>query len=77
MNDQALPAQTGDVSHDRSAVNRLLWFFALVYVVESGSVALLRRLPAVIRDSEAEATAAQLALRVGRLRDALEAFGGG
>ena len=41
------------------------------------SVARLRRLPAVIRDSEAEATAAQLALRVGRLRDALEAFGGG
>jgi CheY-like chemotaxis protein len=41
------------------------------------TVALLRRLPAVIRDSEAEATAAQLALRVGRLRDVLDAFGGG
>jgi CheY-like chemotaxis protein len=41
------------------------------------SVALLRRLPAVIKDSEAAATAAQLALRVGRLRDVLEAFGGG
>jgi CheY-like chemotaxis protein len=41
------------------------------------SVALLRRLPAVIKDSEAEATAAQLALRVGRLRDALDAFGAG
>jgi CheY-like chemotaxis protein len=41
------------------------------------SVALLRRLPAVIRDSEAAATAAQLALSVGRLRDALDASGGG
>ena len=41
------------------------------------SVALLRRLPAVIKDSDAEATAAQLALRVGRLRDVLDAFGGG
>lgn len=40
------------------------------------SVALLRRLPAVIKDSEAAATAAQLALRVGRLRDVLEASGG-
>jgi CheY-like chemotaxis protein len=39
------------------------------------TVALLRRLPAVLEDSEAEATAAQLALRVGRLRDVLEAFG--
>jgi CheY-like chemotaxis protein len=41
------------------------------------SVALLRRLPAVIKDSEAAATAAQLALRVGLLRDVLEASGGG
>jgi CheY-like chemotaxis protein len=41
------------------------------------SVALLRGLPAVIKDSEAAATAAQLALRVGRLRSALEAPGGG
>ncbi len=41
------------------------------------TVALLRRLPAVTKDSEAEATAAQLALRVGRLRDVIEAFGGG
>ena len=41
------------------------------------SVALLRRLPAVIKDSEAAATAAQLALRVGRLRDVLDASGGG
>ena len=40
------------------------------------SVALLRRLPAVTGDSEAEATAAQLALRVGRLRDVLEEFDG-
>ena len=40
------------------------------------SVALLRRLPAVIKDSEAAATAAQLALRVGRLRSVLEASGG-
>jgi CheY-like chemotaxis protein len=41
------------------------------------SVALLRRLPAVLVDAEAGETAAQLAGRVGRLRDALEAFGGG
>jgi CheY-like chemotaxis protein len=41
------------------------------------TVALLRQLPAVAKDSEAEATAAQLALKVGRLRDVLEAFGGG
>ena len=41
------------------------------------TLALLRRLPAVVGDSEAEATAAQLALRVGRLRDLLEAFGAG
>ena len=41
------------------------------------TLALLRRLPAVLRDAEAEDIAAQLAGRVGRLRDALEAFGGG
>ena len=41
------------------------------------TLALLRRLPAVLRDAEAEEIAAQLAGRVGRLRDALEAFGGG
>ena len=41
------------------------------------TLALLRRLPAVLRDAEAKETAAQLAGRVGRLRDALEAFGGG
>jgi hypothetical protein len=41
------------------------------------TVTLLRRLPAVVKDSEAAATAAQLALRVGRLRDALDAFGAG
>jgi len=41
------------------------------------TVALLRRLPAVVKDSEAEATAAQLALQVARLRDILEAFGDG
>jgi CheY-like chemotaxis protein len=41
------------------------------------TVALLRRLPAVIGNSEAEATASQLALRVGRLRDVLEGFGEG
>ena len=40
------------------------------------TLALLRRLPAVLRDAEAAETAAQLAGRVGRLRDALEAFGG-
>jgi CheY-like chemotaxis protein len=38
------------------------------------TVTLLRRLPAVIKDAEAAQTAAQLAGRVGRLRDALEAF---
>jgi CheY-like chemotaxis protein len=41
------------------------------------TVALLRQLPAVAKDSEAEATAAQLALKVGRLRDVLETFGDG
>jgi len=41
------------------------------------TVALLRKLPAVLRNAEAAETAAQLARRVGRLRDALEAFGGG
>jgi CheY-like chemotaxis protein len=41
------------------------------------TLALLRKLPAVLRDAEAAETAAQLAGRVGRLRDALEGFGGG
>jgi CheY-like chemotaxis protein len=41
------------------------------------TLALLCKLPAVLRDAEAQETAAQLAGRVGRLRDALEAFGGG
>jgi CheY-like chemotaxis protein len=41
------------------------------------TLALLRKLPAVLRDAEAAEIAAQLAGRVGRLRDALEAFGSG
>ena len=41
------------------------------------SLALLRKLPAVLRDADAQETAAQLAGQVGRLRDALEAFGSG
>ena len=41
------------------------------------TLALLRKLPAVLRDAEAKEIAAQLAERVGRLRDALEAFEGG
>ena len=41
------------------------------------TVALLRKLPAVLRDAEAAETAAQLAGRVRRLRDALEGFGSG
>ena len=41
------------------------------------TLALLRKLPAVLRDAEAAETAAQLAGRVGRLRDALEGFGSG
>ncbi|HEV2257663.1 MAG TPA: response regulator [Streptosporangiaceae bacterium] len=41
------------------------------------TLALLRKLPAVLRDAEAKETTAQLAGRVGRLRDALEAFGSG
>jgi hypothetical protein len=41
------------------------------------TLALLRKLPAVLRDAEAKEIAAQLAGRVGRLRDALESFGGG
>jgi CheY-like chemotaxis protein len=41
------------------------------------TLALLRRLPAVLRDAEAAETTAQLAWRVGRLRDAVEGFGRG
>jgi CheY-like chemotaxis protein len=41
------------------------------------TLALLRKLPAVLRDAEAQETATQLAGRVGRLRDALEAFASG
>jgi CheY-like chemotaxis protein len=41
------------------------------------TLALLRRLPAVLRDAEAAETAAQLAGKVGRLRDALEGSGRG
>jgi CheY-like chemotaxis protein len=41
------------------------------------TLALLRRLPAVLRDAEAAETTAQLAGRVGRLRDAVEGFGRG
>jgi CheY-like chemotaxis protein len=41
------------------------------------TVASLCRLPAVIKDAEATETAAQLAGRVGRLRDALEGLHGG
>ena len=40
------------------------------------TVALLRKLPAVIQDAEAAEAAAQLAGRVGQLRDTLQAFGG-
>jgi CheY-like chemotaxis protein len=41
------------------------------------TLTLLRKLPAVLRDAEAKEIAAQLAGRVGRLRDALETFEGG
>ncbi len=41
------------------------------------TVAALRQLPAVSQDAKAEEAAAQLARRVGRLRDALDALGGG
>ncbi len=41
------------------------------------TVAVLRQLPAVSQDAKAEEAAAQLARRVGRLRDALDALGGG
>ncbi len=39
------------------------------------TVALLRELPAVTRDAETEQTTARLAHRIGRLRDAIDAFG--
>jgi CheY-like chemotaxis protein len=39
------------------------------------TLALLRRLPAVLRDADTAATVAELAGRVGRLRDALDSFG--
>ena len=38
------------------------------------TLALLRRLPAVLRDADAAAAAAELAGRVGQLRDALDSF---
>jgi CheY-like chemotaxis protein len=41
------------------------------------TVAALRQLPAVSQDAKAEEAAARLARRVGRLRDALDALGGG
>jgi CheY-like chemotaxis protein len=41
------------------------------------TVAVLRGLPAVTSDAETERTTAQLAQRVGRLRDAIDAFGDG
>jgi CheY-like chemotaxis protein len=41
------------------------------------TVAALRQLPAVTKDAETDETAALLARRVGRLRDALDALGGG
>jgi CheY-like chemotaxis protein len=41
------------------------------------TVTSLRQLPAVTKDAEADETAARLAQRVGRLRDALDALGGG
>jgi CheY-like chemotaxis protein len=39
------------------------------------TVALLRELPAVTQDAETEQTTARLAHRIGRLRDAIDAFG--
>jgi CheY-like chemotaxis protein len=39
------------------------------------TVALLRELPAVTQDAETEQTTARLAQRIGRLRDAIDAFG--
>ena len=41
------------------------------------AVAALRVLPAVSEDTEADQAAARLAGRVGRLRDAMDALGGG
>ena len=41
------------------------------------TVAVLRKLPAVTKDAETEQTTARLAQRVGRLRDAIDAFGDG
>ena len=61
------------LKRDVSVVDRLS---AGLDAVEE-TLALLRELPAVLRDAEAAETAAQLAGRVGRLRDALEGFGGG
>ncbi len=34
MNETSSPPQPEAPAHDRSAINRLLWFFAIVYVVE-------------------------------------------
>jgi CheY-like chemotaxis protein len=61
------------LKRDASVVNHLSVGLGAV----EETLALLRKLPAVLRDAEAAETAAQLAGRVGRLRDALEGFGGG
>jgi hypothetical protein len=41
------------------------------------TVAVLRQLPAVTKDADAEQATAQLARRIGRLRKALDEFGDG
>jgi CheY-like chemotaxis protein len=65
----------GSAGHDQAGRSLLDQLAGPLGAIEE-TVGSLGRLPAVIRDAEAQATAAQLALRVGRLRDALEAFGG-
>jgi len=40
-------------------------------------MAALRQLPAVTKDADAEQVTAQLARRIGRLREALDEFGDG
>ena len=63
-----MPAQSGE-----QALQALLTEEFAVVLLD----AVLRGLPAVTSDAETERTTAQLAQRVGRLRDAIDAFGDG
>jgi CheY-like chemotaxis protein len=69
--DLYLGSQRADQGTERSRLEQLASGLGAV----EETLALLLRLPAVIKDAEAAQTAAQLAGRVGRLRDTLKALG--